>query len=306
MLARLARRLVSLVAVLVGVITLTFVLLRAAPGDPFIGEKSLTPAQLEEKKRQLKLDGPLGWQMSRYFADLARGDLRESSKYRGKQVREILRQSLPVSFQLGAVSFALAAAGGIALGVVAALRRNTWADYAAMFTALAAISLPAFITGPLLVAVFALWLGWLPVGGWFSWPTMILPAICLAAPYVAYVARLMRNSLLDVLNQDFIRTARAKGLAPSSVALRHALRVAILPVVTFLGPLAANLLTGSVVVEAVFGVPGAGQYFVRAIENRDLFLLLGVVMVYCTLLVALNFLVDVAYTFLDRRIKLDA
>jgi oligopeptide transport system permease protein len=306
MLVRLVRRLVSLVAVLVGVITLTFVLLRAAPGDPFIGEKSLTAAQLEEKKRQLKLDGSLPSQMSRYFGDLARGDLRESSKYRGKRVGEILRQSLPVSFQLGAVSFVLAAAGGVALGVVAALRRNTWADYAAMFTALAAISLPAFITGPLLIAVFALWLGWLPVGGWFSWQAIILPAVCLAAPYVAYVARLMRNSLLDVLNQDFIRTARAKGLPPSSVAVRHALRVAILPVVTFLGPLAANLLTGSVVVEAVFGVPGAGQYFVRAIENRDLFLLLGVVMVYCTLLVALNFLVDVAYTFLDRRIKLDA
>lgn len=306
MFARLARRLLSLVAVLVGVITLTFVLLRAAPGDPFIGEKSLTPAQTEEKRRQLKLDGPLSSQMSRYFLDLVRGDLRESSKYKGKRVGEILRQSLPVSFQLGAISFVLAAVGGVALGVVAALRRNTWADYAAMFTALAAISLPAFITGPILVAVFALWLGWLPVGGWFSWQSMILPAICLAAPYVAYVARLMRNSLLDVLNQDFIRTARAKGLTPSAVAVRHALRVAILPVVTFLGPLAANLLTGSVVVEAVFGVPGAGQYFVRAIENRDLFLLLGVVMVYCTLLVALNFLVDVAYTFLDRRIKLDA
>jgi oligopeptide transport system permease protein len=306
MLPRLLRRLASLVAVLVGVISLTFVLLRAAPGDPFIGEKSLTPAQLEEKKRQLGLDGPLSSQIGRYFADLARGNLRESSKYKGKRVGEILRQSLPVSFQLGALSFLLASVGGVALGVVAALKRNTWADYAAMATALAAISLPAFITGPILIALFALWLGWLPVGGWFSWQSMILPALCLAAPYVAYVARLMRNSLLDVLNQDFIRTARAKGLAPASVAVRHALRVAILPVVTFLGPLAANLLTGSVVVEAVFGVPGAGQYFVRAIENRDLFLLLGVVMVYCTLLVALNFLVDIAYSLLDRRIKLDA
>jgi oligopeptide transport system permease protein len=306
MFARIVRRLVSLAVVLAGVIALTFVLLRAAPGDPFIGEKSLSPAQIEEKKRQLKLDGPLLHQMGRYFADLARGDMRESSKYRGKQVSDILRQSLPVSFQLGALAFVIAAVGGVVLGVVAALRRNTWADYAAMFTALAAISLPAFITGPLLIAVFALWLGWLPVGGWFSWKAMILPALCLAAPYVAYVARLMRNSLLDVLNQDFIRTARAKGLAPQAVAVRHALRVAILPVVTFLGPLAANLLTGSVIVEAVFGVPGAGQYFVRAIENRDLFLLLGVVLVYCTLLVTLNFLVDLAYTLLDRRIKLDA
>ena len=306
MLLRLYWRLISLAAVLVGVITLTFVLLRTAPGDPFISEKALTPAQIEQKERKFKLDGPIPSQLLRYFGDLMCGDLRESSKYHGKRVNDILRQSLPVSFQLGSAAFVLAAAGGVALGVVAALRRNTWADHASMFTALAAISLPAFITGPLLIAVFSLWLGWLPVGGWFSWKTMILPALCLAAPYVAYVARLMRNSLLDVLNQDFIRTARAKGLSPSAVALRHALRVAILPVVTFLGPLAANLLTGSVVVEAVFGVPGAGQYFVRAIENRDLFLLLGVVMVYCTLLVALNFAVDVAYTFLDRRIKLDA
>ncbi len=306
MMARLFRRLCSLVAILVGVIVLVFVLLRAAPGDPFISEKSLTAEQIAEKKRQMKLDGPLPWQMARYFADLLSGDLRESTKYKGKRVSEILRQSLPVSFQLGAIAFILASAGGVALGVVAAMRRNTWADYAAMFTALAAISLPAFITGPVLIAIFALWLGWLPVGGWFSPSSMILPAICLAAPYVAYVARLMRNSLLDVLNQDFIRTARAKGLTPTAIATRHALRVAVLPVVTFLGPLAANLLTGSVVVEAVFGVPGAGQYFFRAIENRDLFLLLGVVMVYCTLLVALNFLVDIAYTFLDRRIKLDA
>lgn len=306
MLPRLARRFFSLLAVLAGVITLTFALLRSAPGDPFTSEKSITPEAYQKKLERLELDGSLPSQISRYFADLLRGELRESSKYKGVRVADLLRQSLPVSFQLGAVAFVLAAAGGVALGMIAALGKNTWADYLAMFAALGAISLPAFITGPILIAVFALWLGWLPVGGWFAWDKMILPALCLAAPYVAYVARLMRNSLLDVLNQDFIRTARAKGLDPASVALKHALRVAILPVVTFLGPLAANLLTGSVVVEAVFGVPGAGQYFVRAIENRDLFLLLGVVIVYCTLLVALNFLVDLAYTFLDRRIKLDA
>ena len=306
MLPRLARRFFSLLAVLAGVITLTFALLRSAPGDPFTSEKSITPEAYQKKLERLELDGSLPSQIGRYFADLLGGDLRESSKYKGVRVADLLRQSLPVSFQLGAVAFVLAAAGGVALGMIAALGKNTWADYLAMFAALGAISLPAFITGPILIAVFALWLGWLPVGGWFAWGKMILPALCLAAPYVAYVARLMRNSLLDVLNQDFIRTARAKGLDPASVALKHALRVAILPVVTFLGPLAANLLTGSVVVEAVFGVPGAGQYFVRAIENRDLFLLLGVVIVYCTLLVALNFLVDLAYTFLDRRIKLDA
>jgi oligopeptide transport system permease protein len=306
MVLRLLRRLAALSLVLLGVITVTFALLRLAPGDPFLGERSQTVEALEVKKRRMKLDGPLWWQMARYYGDLRRGDLRESTKYKGARVGEILRQSLPVSFHLGMISFVIAAVVGVALGVTAALRKNRWPDHAAMFVALAAISLPAFVTGPLLIAVFALWLGWLPVGGWFGWDRMILPAICLALPYIAYVARLMRNSLLDVLNQDFVRTARAKGLGPADVAVRHALRVAILPVVTFLGPLAANLLTGSVVVEAVFGIPGAGQYFVRAIENRDLFLLLGVVIVYCTLLVVLNFVVDLAYSLLDRRIKLDA
>lgn len=300
----LLRRFLALLAVLAGVIVVTFVLLTQAPGDPFLAEKALTPAQIEQKRRDLQLDGPLLSQMGRYFADVVRGDFRVSTKYKGKPVTEILRQSLPVSFQLGAIAFVIAAVGGVTLGVLAALRHNTWVDHLSMFAALAAISLPAFITGPVLIAIFALWLGWLPVGGWFSWKTTLMPSLCLAAPYVAYVARLMRNSLLDVLGQDFVRTARAKGLAPSRVAIRHALRVAILPVVTFLGPLAANLLTGSVVVEAVFGVPGAGQYFVRAIENRDLFLLLGVVIVYCSLLVGLNFVVDLLYLRLDRRIKL--
>jgi oligopeptide transport system permease protein len=303
---RLTRRFFGLVAVLVGVITITFVLLRLAPGDPFLGERDISAQARARKLEQMKLDGPLWTQIVRYYRDLGRGELRESSKYKGVPVGEILAQSLPVSFQLGGMSFLLATLGGIALGVTAAMRQNTWADHVAMLTALASISMPAFITGPLLILIFSLWLGWLPVGGWFSAKHTILPALCLAAPYVAYIARLMRNSLLDVLGQDFIRTARAKGVAPARVAGQHALRVAILPVVTFLGPLAANLLTGSVVVEAVFSVPGAGQYFVRAIENRDLFLLLGVVIVYCTLLVVLNFIVDLAYGLIDRRIRLDA
>jgi oligopeptide transport system permease protein len=303
---RLTRRFFGLIAVLVGVITITFVLLRLAPGDPFLGEREISAQARAQKLQQMKLDGPLWQQVFRYYADLGRGNLRESSKYKGVAVGEILSQSLPVSFQLGGISFVLATLGGIALGVTAAMRRNTWADHISMLAALASISMPAFITGPLLILVFSLWLGWFPVGGWFSVKHTILPALCLAAPYIAYIARLMRNSLLDVLEQDFIRTARAKGVKSTRVAGQHALRVAILPVVTFLGPLAANLLTGSVVVEAVFGVPGAGQYFVRAIENRDLFLLLGVVIVYCALLVVLNFIVDLAYGVLDRRIRFDA
>ncbi len=304
MLGHLLRRFGALLGVLAAVISVTFILLRLAPGDPFIAEKAITPQALEQKKRDLQLDGSVVSQLARYYRDVLTGDLRVSTKYKNTRVSEILGQSLPVSFHLGGVAFVLSAIGGVVLGVTAAMKRGTWADFVSMLAALAAISLPAFVIGPLLIWIFSLKLGLFPIGGWFQWKATVLPAVCLALPYVAYVARLMRNSLLEVLAQDFVRTARAKGLSALRVTYRHAVRVAILPVVTFLGPLAANLLTGSVIVESIFGIPGAGQYFVRAIENRDFFLLLGVVMVYCTLLVALNFVVDVAYTWLDRRIKL--
>jgi oligopeptide transport system permease protein len=235
-----------------------------------------------------------------------RGDLRDSTKYRNRSVAEILAQTLPVTMTLGACAFALAVAGGTFLGVAAAGGHGTWKDTFAMLLALAAISLPAFITGPVLILIFSLWLNWLPVGGWGSPGAILLPAITLAAPYVAYIARLLRGSMMETLGQDFIRTARAKGLAERVVLYRHALRVAILPVVSFLGPLAAHLLTGSIVVETIFYIPGAGGFFVNSILNRDGFLLGGVVIVYCTMLVLFNLVVDVAYTLLDRRIRLDA
>ena len=175
-----------------------------------------------------------------------------------------------------------------------------------MLGALLAISLPSFITGPALIAIFALWLGWLPVGGWGTAQQMILPSICLAAPYIAYIARLTRNSLLDVLKSDFLRTARAKGLSETAAVVRHAAKIALLPVITYLGPLAAHLLTGSMIVESVFNISGAGMIFVNSIQNRDVFLLGGAVIVYCALLVLFNLFVDVIYTLLDKRIKLYA
>jgi oligopeptide transport system permease protein len=219
-------------------------------------------------------------------------------------VNEILAQSLPVSATLGLAAFLIAVGAGVTLGATAAVHHRRTADTTAMLAALLAVSVPTFVSGPLLILIFALWLGWLPVGGWGGFTYLILPALTLAAPYVAAIARLMRASMLDVLNQDFIRTARAKGLADSRVIYKHALKAAILPVVSFLGPLAANLLTGSIVVETVFNIPGAGAFFVNSILNRDGFLLGGVVIVYCALLVMLNLLVDVAYGFLDRRIQL--
>lgn len=305
MIAFLIRRLAALVAVLFCVVTITFFLIRISPGGPFDRERKLPPAIEKKLLEKYELDGPLWQQYTGYLADLARGDLRDSTKYLNRSVGEILVQTLPVTMALGASAFALAVCGGVVLGVTAAAAKGTWKDTTAMFFALGAISLPAFIVGPILILVFSLWLRWLPVGGWGSPETLILPTLTLAAPYVAYIARLLRGSMVETLGQDFVRTARAKGLAERVVLYRHALRVAILPVISFLGPLAAHLLTGSIVVETIFHIPGAGGFFVNSILNRDGFLLGGVVIVYCALLVLFNLAVDVLYTLLDRRIRLD-
>jgi len=220
-------------------------------------------------------------------------------------VRDLLVQTLPISATLGVAAFLLASVGGVWLGSIAAVRHHTPADTGAMLAALFLISIPNFVVGPVLILVFAVKLRLFPVGQWMSWSSLVLPAITLAGPYIAYVARIMRTSMLEVLNQDFVRTARAKGLSESRVIFQHALKVAILPVVSYLGPLAANLLTGSIVVETIFNIPGAGPFFINAILAQDVFLLEGVVIVYCVLLVMLNLVVDVAYTWLDRRIRLE-
>jgi oligopeptide transport system permease protein len=300
------KRFLSLLAVLFVALTLTFILLRKSPGNPFLGERDLSAEQIAAKEKEYKLDGTIWSQVGRWWADALTGDLRKSVKSKNFTVKEILSQSLPVSFALGGIAFVLAATGGVLWGALAAARRNQLGDRFAMIMALLAMSLPAFVTGPLLVLVFGLLLGWLPVGGWGSWSQVILPAVCLAIPYGAYVARLMRNSMIEVLQMDFVRTARAKGLPEWQVTGKHALKMAILPVISFLGPLAANLLTGSVVVESVFAIPGAGQHFVNSIVNKDGFLLQGAVAVYCTLLVGLNFGVDLLYSVFDRRIRLHA
>jgi oligopeptide transport system permease protein len=299
----LARRIVGLGLVLFSVVSITFFLARLQPGGPFDKEKNPPAFVKEELLRRYDLDGSLWSQYTRYMGDLIRGDLRVSFEYRNWSVGEVIGQQLPVSLQLGGVAFILATSLGTLLGCLAAMRKDTWIDRAAMLSALLAISLPSFITGPLLIGVFALTLGWFPVGGWGGLRSIILPALCLAAPYVAYIARLMRNSMLEVLGADYIRTARAKGLTPFGIGGRHALKVALLPVVTFLGPLAAHLLTGSIVVESVFSIPGAGSIFVNSIQNRDTFLLCGVVILYCTLLVLFNLAVDLAYCALDPRIQ---
>jgi len=304
MAAFILRRVISLIFVLFCVVTLTFLLIRLAPGGPFDRERKIPPQIEKELLAKYKLDGPIWQQYRGYMWDLLHGDLRLSTKYRNRSVNELLAQSLPVSAVLGTVAFLIATSGGIWVGAYAAVRHDRPGDTLAMLGALLAISIPTFVIGPLLILVFALKLNWLPVGGWGSFSCLILPAITLASPYVAYIARLMRTSMLEVLGLDFVRTARAKGLPESRIIFKHALKVAILPVVSFLGPLAANLLTGSIVVESIFNIPGAGGFFVNSIQNRDGFLLGGVVIVYCALLVVMNLAVDLVYMVLDRRIRL--
>ncbi len=306
MLKLILRRLPALAFVLFCVVTLTFFLIRLAPGGPFDRERKIPPAIEAQLLAKYELDGPLWKQFTGYLGDVVRGDLRLSTKYRNRSVNEILAQTLPVTFTLGALAFALATAGGVWLGAFAAVRRDTAADRLAMGAALLGLSLPMFVIGPILILVFGLWLQWFPVGGWGSPLQVVLPAVTLALPFAAVIARLMRTSLLEVLNQDFVRTARAKGLPDSMILYKHALRVAILPVVTYLGPMAAHLLTGSIVVETVFNIPGAGGFFVHSILNRDGFLLGGVVIVYCALLIVFNLLVDASYALIDRRIRVDA
>lgn len=299
----LARRLGALALVLFCVVSITFLLIRVSPGGPFDGERKIPEAIEKQLLAKYKLDGTLWEQYTGYLSDLVRGDLRLSTKYRNRTVNEILAQTLPVTLTLGGVAFLLATIGGIWLGTIAAMHQHSWRDAGAMLLALVAISLPSYIIGPLLILFFGLEWKLLPVGGWGGLSHLVLPAVTLAAPAMATIARLMRGSMIETLGQDFIRTARAKGLRESVVVYKHALRIAILPVVSYLGPLAAHLLTGSIVVETIFNIPGAGGFFVQSILNRDGFLLGGMVIVYCVLLVLFNLLVDLSYGLLDRRIR---
>jgi oligopeptide transport system permease protein len=309
------RRFASMLVVLFCVVTITFLLSQLMPGGPFTRERNIPESTLKQLKARFNLDGTIWERYTTYlgvrrntsgrYSGLLEGDLQLSTKYRDRSVEELLGNSLPISAMLGFTAFVIATIAGVWLGTIAAVRHNTPTDTAAMLAALGLISIPTFVTGPVFVLFFAIWVRLFPVGGWGSYSCLVLPSITLAGPYIAYVARLMRTSLLEVLGQDFVRTARAKGLDETRVIYKHALKVAILPVVSFLGPLAANLLTGSLVVEMVFNIPGAGSFFVNSILSSDPFLLEGTVIVYCTVLVALNLFVDITYTFLDSRIRLE-
>jgi oligopeptide transport system permease protein len=298
-----ARRVALAVPVLLAVATLTFFIMRVAPGGPFDAERRLPAAVQANVEARYHLDRPLWQQYLAYMGDLLRGDLGPSFRYPDRTVGELIAFGLPVSLTLGVAALAVALAIGMPAGVIAAVRQNRMADHLVMGIAMLGVSIPNFVLGPLLIIAFALHLGWLPVAGWGTWRQIALPALTLGVFYAAFVARLTRASMLEVIRQDFVRTARAKGLAERAVIGLHALRPALLPVVSYLGPAAARVLTGSVVVEQIFSVPGVGRYFVTAALNRDYTMVLGTALVYSTLLVAFNVLVDMAYGWLDPRIR---
>ena len=300
-------RILGLIPTMFLIVTLSFFVMRLAPGGPFSSEKKLPPEIMQNLLKRYKMDEPIFKQYLRYMGNALRGDLGPSYKNKDYTVNELIAISLPNSLLLGVVSLTVALVLGVSVGIVSALNRNSWVDYTAMSVAVVGISVPLFVVGPVLMLVFAMILKWLPTSGWITGKaglkTLIMPAITLSFPYFAYIARLSRASILEVLRSDYIRTARAKGLKQSVVIYKHVLKGAMLPIVSYLGPAFAGIVTGSVVVEQIFLVPGLGNFFVKSALNRDYMLIMGTVIVYSLILTLMNLLVDVLYGLLDPRIS---
>jgi oligopeptide transport system permease protein len=304
MLAYAARRLAAIPPTLFIIVTLAFVVVRAAPGGPFDAEQSLPPQVKANLERAYGLDQPLLVQYVRYLRAIVHGDFGPSLKYRDLSVGALIAQGLPVSLTLGLAALSVALALGVPLGIWAALRRGRAVDHGIMGLAVLGLVLPSFVTGPFLALVFGLGLRWLPVAGWQDGNPyyLVLPVITLSLPLVAYIARLIRSSLLEVLQSDFIRAAQARGLGRRRVILRHALPPALLPVVSYLGPATAFVVTGSLVVETVFGLPGTGRFLVEGAINRDYTLVMGMVIVYGLITLTCNLAADLVYGWLDPRV----
>jgi oligopeptide transport system permease protein len=306
MIRYLVKRVLWLVPTLLVVITLVFFLLRLAPGGPFDSERAVPAEALRALNAKYHLDQPLVRQYTDFVRGLVlHGDLGPCFRYPGRTVNEIIEASLPISMQLGALAMLLALALGIPLGIAGATRQNTWVDTVSMSVAMIGISIPRFVLAPLVVLVFSLTLYWLPVARWDSWRHMVLPVVCAGLPSAAYIARLTRGGMLEVIRSDFVRTARAKGLSERAVIVRHMLKGGLLPVVSYLGPGFSGLLVGSLVVERIFNIPGMGRYFVEAAANREYNLVMGITLVYGVLLMTLNTAVDLAYAWLDPRVRLE-
>ncbi|MCG8576552.1 MAG: ABC transporter permease subunit [Flavobacteriales bacterium] len=299
------RRILETIPVLWAVATITFFMLRMAPGGPFDDERQVSPEVLKTLRAHYGLDKPLMAQYGDYLVNLLKGDLGPSFKYPGRSVNEIIQTAFPKSMELGFYSMVIALILGLLMGVIASLRPNTFLDYAPSSLAMVGICLPTFVLGPLLVLVFALKLKWFPYPGWDTPATKVLPSLTLGAYYAAYIARLTRAGMREVLTQDFIRTARAKGAAARVVILRHALKGGILPVVSFMGPAFAGLVAGSFVIETIFNVPGLGKHFVTSAFNRDYTMVLGLVLFFATLIVVFNTIVDIVQVWLNPKLKLE-
>ena len=301
------RRIAGVLPTLFVIITLSFFVIRLAPGGPFDDEQTLPPEIKANLEAAYGLDQPLLEQYARYLGGLIRGDFGPSFKFKDFSVTELIAQGLPVSLMLGLSAVLLALLVGVPLGTLAALRQNSPTDYGIMGVAVLGIALPSFVTGPLFALIFGLYLRWFPVAGYEQGDPrfLVLPVITLALPVIAYIARLTRGSLLEVLRTHYVRTARAKGLAERQVILRHALRPALLPVVSYLGPATAFVITGSLVVETVFGLPGSGRYLVQGAINRDYTLVMGMIVVYGSLTLTLNLIADLLYGWLDPRVRYD-
>jgi oligopeptide transport system permease protein len=297
------RRLLIIIPMALLVVTVTWGLIRMAPGSFYSGEKNLPPAIEENIKKKYGLDKPWYEQYFIMMGNVLRGDFGDSLKYQDRSVNQIIREHLPYSATIGLLGYLLALAVGLAAGVIAALKQNSAFDYGSMAFAMLGLSVPNFVLGPVLVLIFSLWLFILPPARWGGVSSIILPVLTLSAIYMAYIARLTRAGMLEVMRSDYIRTARAKGLDEKTVLLRHAIRGGLIPVVSFTGPALAHLLAGTVVVEKVFAIPGLGNIFIQAVLNRDEPLILGIVAFISIMIMVFNLLVDISYAFLDPRIR---
>jgi oligopeptide transport system permease protein len=297
-------RTLQAIPVILTVITVTFFLVRAAPGGPFASEKAVLPQVKAALEARYRLDQPILQQYLGYLGDLVHGDLGPTFRYPGRSVDELILDGLPITAELGFYALVIALVSGVTAGVVASLKPNTLQDYIPMGVAMVGICMPSFLLGPLLVLIFGVWLQWLPVSGWgASGGDKILPSITLGAMYAGYIARLSRSGMLEVLSQDYLRTARAKGLPEYVVILKHALRGGLLPVVSYLGPAFAYLLSGSFVVETIFQIPGLGRFYIQAAFNRDYTMILGTTVFLAALIVVFNLLSDIVATWLNPRLR---
>lgn len=301
-----ARRLLSAIPTLFLIVALSFFMMRIAPGGPFDGERRLPPDIEMNMKRAYDLDKPIHVQFLKYLGGVVKGDFGPSFKNRDFTVSQLIAVGAPVSIRLGLGALLIATAIGLSIGIFAALHHNSPPDAIAMGAAMAGIAVPTFVVAPLLILLFAVTLHWLPAGDWGGgdWRHLILPVVTLALPQIAIIARLARASILEILRSNFVRTAHAKGVSDFSVMTRHVLRVSLLPLVSYLGPAAAALMTGSLVVERIYGLPGIGRYFVDGAINRDYTVVMGVVILYAALVLALNLVADLAYAWLDPRVRL--